>query len=378
MRKISLCLLLNSMVVAGCDLDVPYALHAVTGQLGQTLTAVPIEDAINSGSLSDEQVRKLRLIQDARQFAHDQLGLFIDNSFHTFYDSGDRPAVTNVSASSKDHFEPVLWTFPFVGTLPHLGFFDVGAAKAKADELRSEGFDVYSYEVDAYTNGQPLQNAVLSRVLLRSDEDMVDLVIHELLHATVSRPSDASFNESLATFVGKYGATQYFLTKFGVSAPELAAANERYEDRDRYRGFVLETYGELDAFYAEQGRDPQETILGRKPLLEAARARFISTVKPLMNHPPRYDFVKTLELNNAYLLLYRRYNLDLDVFEQVLAKQGGNWRAAMGVYRAAAAGAGDPFEYMNNWLNGNARVNSDTAPSSNGCCPTGCVAVPDH
>ena len=370
-----LCIVALLYFPAGCDVDVPYALHAVTGQLGQTLTAVPIEEAINSGNLSEEQIRKLRLILEAHEFAHTQLGLYIDNSFHTFYDSGDRPAVTNVSASSKDRFEPVLWTFPFVGTLPHLGFFDVGSAKAKADELRSQGFDVYSYEVDAYTNGEPLQNAVLSRLLLRSDEDIVDLVFHELLHATISRPNDASFNESLATFAGKFGATQFFLMKAGASSPELSAAYERYDDRDRFRAFVLATYGELDAFYAEQFRDPEETILARKPLFEAAIARFNTTIKPLMNHPERYDFVKTLELNNAYLLLFRRYNLDLDVFEQVLAKQNGNWRLAMNVFRGAARSEGDAFEYLRNWPNVNfskEKLLDDTSTTQ----LSGCVAIP--
>jgi predicted aminopeptidase len=348
MRKlISLVLVPVSLVLTGCDLDVPYALHAVNGQLVQSAVAVPIEDAIDSGNLSEEQVRKLQLIQEAREFARTHLGLNVDNSFQLFYDSGDQPALTNVSASQRDHFEPLLWTIPFVGTLPHLGFFDIGTAEAKKDELRAAGLDVYSYEVDAYTNGPPLQNAVLSHVLNRSDEDLVDLVIHELLHATIWRSSDASFNESLATFVGMHGALQFFEEKAGSHPGGLQAAHERYEDRSRYRAFALETYGELDAYYSSP-LSPEEKIGGRDALFEAARARFIGDVQPLMNHPERYEFVKTLEINNAYLLLFRRYNLDMDVFDGVLAR-AGTWSGTMRVFHAAATAEVDAYEYLRTW-----------------------------
>jgi hypothetical protein len=56
-RKIQPLMMVIGLVCSGCDLDVPYAWHAVTDQLGQTLAAVPIEDAINSANLTDEQIR---------------------------------------------------------------------------------------------------------------------------------------------------------------------------------------------------------------------------------------------------------------------------------------------------------------------------------
>ncbi len=114
---VTLVLLLN---VAGCDVDWTYALSAVFGQVNLLQRTVPLDDVLANGNLTEDQRAKVELIIAARLFARDRIGLYVENSFTTYYDSGDEPVATNLSASRRDRFEPLLWTFPVVGTIPYL------------------------------------------------------------------------------------------------------------------------------------------------------------------------------------------------------------------------------------------------------------------
>lgn len=333
------------LLPGGCGFDVGYALHAVTGQAGLLLRSIPIEQALASPDLSEEERRKLQLVVEARDFAGSEFALYTGNSFHTYFDGGDQPVAINLSASRKDAFDPQLWTFPIAGTLASLGYFDRAAADAERHRLEADGWDVFTYEIDAYTNGEPLTNPALSPLLKRPDDVIVDLVIHELLHATIFRPDDASFNESLATFIGQEGALRFWRSRYPDQPERVQIALNRYADRDRYRAFALETYDQLAAYYAT-ALPSADKIAGRSALFDAARARFAADVQPFMHTPANYDFVATLDMNNAYLLLFRRYNLDLDVFQDVLDAKGGDLPAALAVFRAASGVEGDPFAYL--------------------------------
>jgi len=345
MRPRRLLLALLVLPHVGCGVELGYALYAVGGQLAFLAQTVPIDRAIAEGGLSDEQVRRLKLVQDARQFARDQLGLFIDNSFERLYEAGGGPAVINVSAARQDALEPRTWTFPFAGAVESLGFFDQSTADVWIERLKAEGLDVFVYEPWAYTVGYPLHNPVLSPLLEQPDDVIVDVVLHELLHATIFRPDDAAFNESLATFVGQEGSLRYWRARHPGEPQRAQLATNRFADRDRYRAFVLETYEQLAAFYASD-LSAEDKLTGRRSLFESAKARFTNEIQPLMHYPESYEFVDDLEMNNAFLLLVRRYNLDLDVFQAVLDAAGGNWSAALDLFRQAAATRGDPFQFL--------------------------------
>ncbi len=49
------------------------------------------------------------------------------------------------------------------------------------------------------------------------------------------------------------------------------------------------------------------------------------------------------------MLGVRRYNLDLDVFEQVFAATGEDWAQSLELFRTAATES-DPYAYLRSWL----------------------------
>ncbi len=344
MRKYA-CGVMLVLAVPGCDTDWGYALTAVVGQLDLLQKTIPIDQAVATLDLTDEQRSKLELIQDVRLFARDRVGLNIENSYTTYYDAGDRPVAINLSAARKDRLEPKFWNFPFVGDLPYLGFFDPAAARARADELERDGWDVFLYEIDAYSIGTFAENPVLSTVLRRDEFELADLVVHELLHATIFRLGDIAFNEQLATFVGRTAAIQFYARRFPDDPDRVRTARNGFEDTDRWYAFGLEFFRELETYYAgEPSREAR--IAGREAIFQSARDRFVAEVRPLMHAPERFDRAAELPTNNAFILGLQRYQGRLDVFERVFDAAGGSWPVAMALFRQAANHQGDPYDFL--------------------------------
>ena len=62
-----------------------------------------------------------------------------------------------------------------------------------------------------------------------------------------------------------------------------------------------------------------------------------------------YEWVQNLPINNAWLLGVRRYNLELDVFQDLFTATGEDWTVSLQLFRAAAAES-DPYAYLRTWL----------------------------
>lgn len=336
------------VAVGGCGPNAFYLPSLAVGQIDLMLNSIPIVDAIDGGELSGDQVAQLELILDVRAYARDTMALTVGNSYTLFYDNARAARIYNVSASDQDRFRAMTWTFPIVGTVPYLGFFDEELAADEERALIEQGFDTFTYEVDAYSTLGFLPNPVRASFLERDTISLTDTVIHELLHSTAWRPGDTEFNESLATFVGRTGALEYLGGRFGADSAITREAISRFEDSDRFNAFMFDLYEQLDTFY-NSDIGYQEKIAGREEIFESARSRFMSDIQSLMNVPENYQWVERLPSNNAWMLANYRYNLDLVLFERVHEATGLDWPLTINVFQEATA-AGDPKVYLRDWL----------------------------
>jgi len=66
-----------------------------------------------------------------------------------------------------------------------------------------------------------------------------------------------------------------------------------------------------------------------------------------------YSYYGQFPTSNAWMLANYRYNLDLSVFADVFTASGGDWPKTIAVFQAAAAAAGDPYDYLRDWLTAN-------------------------
>lgn len=340
-------------LATGCGFDVFYALHAVGGQAGILFGAIPIDEAIADPDASDVTRSGLEMIVDLRSYAQDDIRLIVDTSFESFYDSHGEAVAFSVSASRRDALEPFLWDFPFFGSVPFLNYFDRGSADCKVAELESRGYDAFLYELDAYSLAV-LPNPVLSPMLKRDEIDLATLVFHELTHRTVGRADDGTdldsrYNESVATFVGRRAALQYFEARDGLGSQRAAEAASRYADDDIVTEFMQDFAGRLGAMY-DSDLTVDEKLVCKSVLFADARSSFTSQIAPMLQFPDRYGLLNDMPDNNAFVLLYQRYNEQQALFNDVFEATGRQWGTTLGVFQQAAATTGDPFEYLAAWL----------------------------
>lgn len=358
-------LVLLAAFATSCD-GVPYVLHVAAGQLAVQANTEPIDAVLASGRLSADDATKLRLIVQARDYAASTLGLKAGASYTTFYDTHGGPLAWNLSAARRDALVPKTWTFPIVGAVPYLAFFGESYLSQVERQLIFDGYDTQTYELDAYSTLGYFVDPVRSTMLRRGTVSLVETVIHELLHNTVWRADATVFNESLATFVGRQGAVEFLRAELGDGSGWPQQALDYYADTDQVNVFLAKLYDDLQAYYA-QPLSSAEKIAGREAVFQAARDRFASEVAPTLKAPDAFKAYGSLPTNNAWVLAHHRYNLDLAVFAAVYDAAAHQWPAALDVFQAAAAAAGDPFEYLRNWLTERAAPTSqavvpDSAP----------------
>lgn len=331
----------------GCWL--PYALSVAAGELRVVICSRPIEDVLADGDLDAETRAKLERVLDIRRYAIDVLGLDGGDSYSVFYDSGDEDVLFSVSASRKDRFEPRVWTFPIFGRFEFINFFHEDQAWRCTESLADDGWDVFLYAPRGYSTLGWFTDPLFSAALVSDEIDLADLVIHEFTHNTIYANSSTVFNESVATFVGRTGTLLYLADRHGEDSELLAAARARWADVDLYNQFWIDLYDALNAFYDRQDLSSQEKIAQREGVIAEQLQRFADETLPAMSDPDRYGGLLTVEINNAYVLINRRYNLDLDLFQAVYDALGQDLSAAIQIF-AASDRSDDPKQYLRDWL----------------------------
>ena len=93
-----------------------------------------------------------------------------------------------------------------------------------------------------------------------------------------------------------------------------------------------------------------DKLAEKEKLFEAARRRFTEQVRPMLNESARHSLRADMRSNNAFVLLFLRYNERQSLLDAVFETTGRNLRTTLSVFRGAAIAEGDPFAYLEEWL----------------------------
>jgi predicted aminopeptidase len=282
-----------------------------------------VKQSLLDPEISQEHKRKLALAEEAKLFAEQHLNLNKTSNYESFVKL-NKPYVTwTVSAADKWSLVPYQWHFPIIGKVPYKGFFDELSAQEEAKKLQSKGYDVYVRGVSAYSTLGWFADPILSSMLNYSDYDLVNLVIHETLHATLFIKSNVEFNEQLATFVGNQGAEMFFSIKEGSDSPTLNAAKHESEDERLFSDFISSEIKTLETWYQSVPfKEREETKKASR--LEEIQTNFNLKVKPFLKTKSFSKFSQQ-KLNNAVILIYKTYMNDLSSFKKVFEKFDQQW-----------------------------------------------------
>jgi predicted aminopeptidase len=271
---------------------------------------------------------KLQLVQEARRFAVDSLGLPAKDAFTQYSKLEHDTLVLVLSGAYRDELRAVTWWFPVVGHVPYKGFFDFDEAKRAEAELKQEGFDTYLRPSPAFSTLGFFNDPLLSTTLGEDSLEVVNTVVHELTHNKFYAKGEAVFNESFASFVGARGAERFFASRGDSASARRTVA--RWHDDLLLADVWERTYHSLDSAYRNHPGDSARTarFAARDSIYAQARRFLVDSVGPrLKTIDPRY--AAYVRLDNASLFARLIYATGLPKFESAYESEGRDIRRAL-------------------------------------------------
>jgi len=319
-------LVVIAAVLSGC-----YPLTEGITMIGYLGDAVPLDDLANDDKASEEDREFVQRVKDIRSFAMEELGLKESKNYTRYVELDRNYLAAVVSASPNDSFGRHEWWYPIVGRLPYKGFFNIEDARKERAKLEKKDLDVWIRTVNAFSTLGWFKDPLYSYMKNYSDRALADMIIHELLHATVFIKGQAQFNEQLAEFVGTEGGRLYaerLIASANAEANGPANAGDdngeaiALADRAAYLAFIQGLIAELDAVY-KSDIPREEKLIRKEEIIEAAKARFAEQYDSLFK-TENYKSFSQLPINNAYLELYRLYYEEDNYFKDLYERSGSD------------------------------------------------------
>ena len=283
--------------------------------LGYLSRAVPLEQTDN--------IEFIRLVTDIRAFAMEELGLAMSKNYTNFVELDRDYLAAVVSASARDSFRRHDWHFPVVGSMPYKGFFNIEDALKERAKLEKKDLDIWIRRVDGFSTLGWFKDPLYSYMREYSPARLADLIIHELVHATVFIKGQVKFNEELAEFIGSEGARLYMETRYGLDSEEYKRMLISEADSRSFISFVQELIAELDILYSNDNIDREEKLTEKEKIINAAKERFNAEYNTRFSSNNYRGFVD-LPVNNAYLELFRLYYTEDNFFVDLYERSGRN------------------------------------------------------
>jgi len=310
--------------------------HLAVGQGRLLWRRQPIEQLLAAPDTSDALRIRLRLVQDVRRHAS-ELGLSVGEQYTSYVAwPGDR-IVTTIVATRPGEVEAAGFRFPLLGVLPYKGFFELEAAEGEAAELRADGLDVCVVPIRAYSTLGWLADPVTEPMLAGDDLELVETLLHELVHATAYVDDDTDFNESVASFVGREAAARYVgqrgLDGDARSPSELEAEQRRRSDDSQHIAAEVAALRKSVAELYARELAPREQEAARSKLERDARER---VTRLDLHRPDATELAQQLRLGDACLALQGAYSDDLPLHAELLDRLGGDLPAFVDRLRESA------------------------------------------
>jgi len=317
-----------------------YTLKQGFTYLGYLGKSIPLEKS------DDENF--IRLVAEIRAFAIEELGLTNSKNYTRFVRLDRNFLASVVSASAKDSFKRHEWNYPIVGRMPYKGFFDVKDAQKERSKLEKKDLDVWIRGVDAFSTLGWFKDPLFSYMRDYPPSRLADLIIHELVHATVFIKGHVNFNEELAQFIGSEGALLFMEKKYGVDSDEYQEMFKQEKNGNNYVAFIQELIAELETLYSgDLSRD--EILLKKEEIILNAKLRFNEEYNKLFSNENYRGFLQ-IPINNAYLELFRLYHTEDNFLEDLYKRTGRNLPAFIAAAKTITK-KGNPREQLQNAIN---------------------------
>ncbi|MEQ1878411.1 MAG: aminopeptidase, partial [Bdellovibrionia bacterium] len=280
-------LLITTGLLSGCQFT--YLIKSGYHQAKILGRRVSLDEALASPETSQDIKAKIRLAKEVRAFIREKMKLKLGENY-TSYVQLDGPYVTYaLSGAQAFRLEPYEWNYPLVGSLPYRGHFVKEDAIADELDLKNQGFDTYVRGVSAYSTLGWLSDPLLSSMLRYDDGNLVNVIIHETVHANLFVKGEADFNERLATYIGNLGTEMFYREKEGPGSMILKTIHESSLDDKLFSAFLSTELESLKKWYVDEaGSMSADRKTAR---IKDIQQRFLKDVFPKMKTKD-YEFFK--------------------------------------------------------------------------------------
>jgi predicted aminopeptidase len=301
--------------MSGCS-PFCYVVQAGAGQLALITQARPIENVIKDPATDPALALLLGRVSQVKQFA-EQFGLKPTPNYTDYVQLDRDAAVYVVTVCEPLQFRVKLFSFPIVGSFNNIGWFSKKDAVAFARRFESEGMDTDVRSAAAYSTLGWFRDSILSTMIPRADGvitpdalgELVNVVLHESVHATVYIEGQSYFNESLAMFVAEHLTQKYFQVNGMLGTTQWRSYLDNMARGDELRTRLMRAYRELKEIY-----DSSLTVAEK------------SERKRLYLESLQNEIQATRPVSNATIVQYRTYDDSEHGFEELLARENGDMR----------------------------------------------------
>lgn len=332
MKLLVIVVLLAGGLGAKCDEDeLKYLLEQAPGQAALLTRRVSFKRMLKDPKLDPEVRKKLEFVLAVKNYGVEEIGLLRSKNYE-IYVKIDREAVSwNLTACDPVSMTPLTWDFPVVGKVPYLGFFKKEDADKKAEELKKQGYDVYLRTAGAYSMLGIVSDPLYSPLTKMRDEDLANLVIHEMTHSTVWIKGYPEFNENLALFVGNQGSYNYLVKRYGQDSSPAAFALGSNDDDKLFADEIMKLYHELDAMY-KSDLSREEKLKQKAAIIAEHQRRFREEVIPNL-HTDQYNSWPDKAINNATVISRTTYYHDLQLYEDLYRGMNHELKAVVDFFK---------------------------------------------
>lgn len=309
MKVRALLVTLLALLSTGCFAG-GYIAQAAAGQDELSWRRRPVDEVIADPTTAEHTKQLLALVEDVKRYG-ERNHLKPTGNYEEYVELDSPAVVWVVSAAAPLSFQQKTWWFPIVGNVPYLGWFNRRDAERHAERLRKEGWDVDLRGASAYSTLGFFDDPVLSTMIrprLGTVGGLVNVVIHESVHATHYVSGQTLFNESLADFVADSLTGIYLRDRLELSRWQIWAYEEsQIRGEERAKEF-FEAYRTLETVYASTLPD-EEKLAIKKKVTEMVRKK--------------WNFSRPI--TNATLAQSRAYHGGIPIFAELLVHCGQDW-----------------------------------------------------
>ncbi|THB71200.1 MAG: aminopeptidase [Gammaproteobacteria bacterium] len=305
---------------SGCS-SIGYYSHIIGGHLQIHSSTQPIESILSDSDTDDILRQKLKLIQEAKQFAVTKLDLPQNDSYSEYADLGRKYVMWSVTATPKLSLSPHQSCFIIVGCMNYRTFFAKEDAESFAKNMQDQGYDTYIASVAAFSSLGWFDDPVLNTMLSWRDTRLAGLIFHELTHQKIYVNDDTTFNESLAVTVEMEGIKKWLASKGETDKlQEFLKQSKRHQ---QFLDLVLYTRSQLNSLYQTNLNNP-EKLTKKDAIFKSLRDGY-KGLKQNWGGYPGYDRWFAKDLNNAKLALLSTYSKYVPALTQILHENNGDF-----------------------------------------------------